>query len=359
MQSNLKSIQDYSCPLPLSNHQKIVLGHGSGGRLTHDLIMKIFNPLFSNPALNESNDAAILSINNEICLAFCTDSHVVYPLFFAGGDIGKLAICGTVNDLVVMGAQPMYISTGFIIEEGVDINIIKSIATSMQIAAEEAGVKIVAGDTKVVQKGKADGIYINTAGIGLLQPELKIKGSNAQVGDAIIISGTIGDHGVAVLEARGELGFSSGIKSDISPLNELVNNILDVNRKYDYHIIHAMRDPTRGGLATTLNEIACQSEVCIKIDENIIPIVKEVKSACELLGFDPLYMANEGKIIVVVDQKHSIEVLHAMRRHKYGTLSEIIGYVHAEPKGRVLLKTAIGSTRILDMLSGEMLPRIC
>jgi len=287
-------------------------------------------------------------------LSISTDAHVVMPLFFPGGDIGKLAVCGTVNDVAMLGAKPLYLTAGFILEEGLPMSTLQQVIASMQAAAQEAGVQIVAGDTKVVQKGKADGLYITTAGVGLIPNGTNISGAQAKPGDAIILSGSLGDHGIAVLGARGELGFESTIQSDVAPLNHLIKIMMDASQN-----IHVLRDPTRGGLATTLNEIATQSNMGISLDEKTIPVHPEVASACEMLGFDPLYIANEGKLVAFVAREDADAVLQAMKSTRYGEDAVIIGEVTAEPKGRVLLKTAIGSTRVVDMLAGEMLPRIC
>ena len=351
-----------ACPVPLPHTKMIVMGHGSGGRMSHDLITHTFLPSFDNEILRRSNDAGIvntrLSLPNQkldSCkLAISTDSHVVWPLFFAGGDIGRLAVCGTVNDVAMMGAVPLYLTAGFILEEGLEFEILERIVLSMQAAAKEAGIQIVAGDTKVVQNGKADGIYINTAGIGILPENLNIDGSYAQPGDIVIVSGTLGDHGIAVLEARGELGFRSGITSDIAPLNNMVKNILNAGAD-----VHVLRDPTRGGLATSLTEIARQSHVCIEIEEKKIPVQPAVNAACEMLGFDPLYIANEGKLMAIVGESSAEKALMAMRNSRYGKDAVAIGKVIDKPSGRVLMRTSLGSTRVIEMLSGEMLPRIC
>jgi hydrogenase expression/formation protein HypE len=287
-------------------------------------------------------------------LSISTDAHVVSPLFFPGGDIGKLAVCGTVNDVAMLGAKPLYLTAGFILEEGLQMDMLQRVIESMRQAAEEAGVQIVAGDTKVVQRGKADGLYITTAGIGVVREGVAVSGANAKAGDAVILSGSLGDHGIAVLGARGELGFQSSIQSDIAPLNHLIEAMLEASPN-----IHVLRDPTRGGLATTLNEIAAQSNIGIILHEQAIPVHPEVNAACEMLGFDPLYIANEGKLVCFVPREDAEKVLAVMKQTRYGEGSVIIGEVAEAPKGRVLLKTAIGSTRIVDMLAGEMLPRIC
>jgi len=342
------------CPLPLAHNEQIVIGHGSGGKMTHDLITKLFAPYLNSPALQQGNDFAGLTLPQGGRLAVSTDSHIVKPLFFPGGDIGRLAVCGTVNDISMSGGIPLYLTAGFILEEGLPMATLQAVLASMQAAAEEAGVQFVAGDTKVVEKGKGDGLFINTAGIGWIPEGRKVGGALAQPGDAVLISGTIGEHGVAVLAARGELGFETGVQSDAAPLNGLIQAVLQAAPH-----THVLRDPTRGGLATTLNEIAQQSRANILIDETAIPIQPAVRSVCEMLGFDPLYVANEGKVIVIVAAEEAEAALAAMRAQPYGQNAARIGRVEAAPAGRVLLKTPIGGTRILDMLAGEMLPRIC
>jgi hydrogenase expression/formation protein HypE len=359
MTDSTPHIEASVCPLPLKHDQRIVLGHGSGGRMSYDLISKLFLPSFDNPILRIGDDAGIITVPHastdvDYRIAVSTDSHVVLPLFFPGGDIGRLAICGTVNDVAMMGATPQYLTAGFVLEEGLNIEMLQKVIESMHLAAIEADIQIVAGDTKVVQKGKADGLYINTTGFGLIPPGINISGTNAQPGDVVIISGSIGDHGIAVLAARGELRFETEIKSDIAPLNGLVSTILNVSKN-----IHVLRDPTRGGLATSLNEIACQSRVGITIYEDKIPVKSAVSAACEMLGFDPLYIANEGKIISIVEKADAELILTAMQHHPLGSNASMIGMVSENPKGRVLLKTTLGTTRIIDMMSGEMLPRIC
>jgi hydrogenase expression/formation protein HypE len=348
------TLQGAVCPPPISQRDRIVLGHGSGGKLSHDLIAKSFLPPFDNPALRASDDAGLVNLNSCTRLAISTDSHVVWPLFFPGGDIGRLAVCGTVNDVAMMGATPRYLTAGFILEEGLELDTLRRVIDSMHDAAAEAGVQIVAGDTKVVQKGKADGLYINTAGVGLLPVGVEIGGALAKPGDVVILSGPMGDHGIAVLGARGELGFESDIKSDVAPLNHLIEAMLAAGEE-----IHVLRDPTRGGVATSLNEIAKQSQVGIVLTESSLPVRPAVSAACEMLGFDPLYVANEGKLIAIVGREDADRVLKAMRQTRYGEETVIVGEVQAEPKGRVLMKTAIGSNRIVDVLMGEMLPRIC
>jgi hydrogenase expression/formation protein HypE len=348
------NIEGAVCAPPLTHNEQIVMGHGAGGRMSHQLIQKAFMSAFDNPALRAGDDAARVESNLHSNLAISTDAHVVFPLFFPGGDIGKLAVCGTVNDVAMLGAKPLYLTVGFILEEGLPMETLKQVVASMKSAADEAGVQIVAGDTKVVQKGKADGLYITTAGVGVVREGVSISGANAKAGDAVILSGSIGDHGIAVLAARGELGFQSSLQSDVAPLNHLIDAMMNASSN-----VHVLRDPTRGGLATTLNEIATQSNVGIMLNEETLPVHPEVAAACEMLGFDPLYVANEGKLVTMVAREDAEKVLAAMRATKYGEGAVIIGEVTAEPRGRVLLKTELGSTRIVDMLAGEMLPRIC
>lgn len=352
------SFEGPACPMPLAHGEQIVMGHGSGGRLTNELIQRVFLPAFTNPILLAGNDFANPGLPEDArlhgSLAISTDSHIITPLFFPGGDIGRLAVCGTVNDISMSGAIPLFLTAGFILEEGLSIEILQKVATSMQAAAQEAGISIIAGDTKVVERGKGDGIFINTTGVGWVPPERQIGGQLAQPGDVVIISGTLGDHGIAVLSARGELGFETAVQSDTAPLNHLIQDVLKVATN-----THVLRDPTRGGLATTLNEIANQSQLSIWLDETKIPLKPAVKAACEMLGFDPLYIANEGKVIVILPANEAESALSAMRNSPYGLDAVQIGEVKSGSAGRVLLKTPIGGTRILDVLAGEMLPRIC
>jgi len=331
---------------------KILLAHGSGGRLAHDIIRNSLLPALSNPVLARLDDAAVLEPAGR--LAFTTDSYVVQPIFFPGGDIGKLAVCGTVNDLAMVGAVPHYLSLAFIIEEGLPLSELEKIVYSVKEAAKAAGVAVVAGDTKVVNRGTADKLFINTAGIGTIPDEVDISGHNARPGDMLILSGTVGDHGIVVLSQREGLNFATELKSDCAPLNGLVAEMLAASQN-----IHCLRDPTRGGLATTLNEIAEQSDVSIRIYEDKIPVREEVSSACEMLGLDPLYVANEGKLIATVSPDNAKKVLEQMKKHQYGRDAAIIGEVKEENPGRVVMKTGLGTTRIIDMLVGEPLPRIC
>ena len=332
--------------------EKILLAHGSGSRLSHDLISKILAPAIMNPVLARMDDSAVVELSGR--LAFTTDSYVVNPIFFPGGDIGRLAVCGTVNDLSMSGSRPLYISLALIIEEGLDIDDLRRIMQSVGEAAAEAGVQVVTGDTKVVERGKADRLFINTSGIGLIEGTADISGSNARPGDKIILSGGIGEHGMAVMSQREGLRFSLPIASDCAPLNRLVSAMMAASSN-----IHSLRDPTRGGLASTLNEFAKQSDVGIVIEEDKIPVHDGVRGFCELLGLDPLYIANEGKLVAAVDDGDAAGVLSAMRENKYGRQAAVIGKVTSEHRGRVVMKTSIGSSRIVDMPVGEILPRIC
>jgi hydrogenase expression/formation protein HypE len=336
-----------------ASEERIILAHGSGGRLTHELIARVFASRFQNPILARLDDAAALDVPAGSRLAFTTDSFVVSPLFFPGGDIGKLAVCGTVNDLAMVGAQPRYLSAGWIIEEGLPIADLERIADSMAAAAQEAGVQVVAGDTKVVNRGGADKLFINTAGIGFLPAARRISGDAARPGDVVILSGTMGDHGIAVMSQREGLSFSSALKSDCAPLNGLVEAMLAAGE------IHVLRDPTRGGVATTLNELAAQSKVGIEIEEERLPVRQEVRGACEMLGLDPLYVANEGKLLALLPERDVERVLQVMRAQRYGREATIIGRVVEAHLSRVVLRTILGLSRIVDMLVGEQLPRIC
>jgi len=331
----------------------VLLDHGSGGKASHDLVEALFVTRFANPMLSELNDSAVFELSGAR-LAFTTDSYVVDPIFFPGGDIGSLAIHGTVNDLSMRGARPLYVSCGFILEEGLPLADLERIADSMQRAAREAGVVIACGDTKVVPRGAADKIFINTAGIGVIETELDISGQSARPGDAVLVSGTIGDHGVSVLATREGLAFETTVQSDSAPLNGLVAALLAAGLE-----VHVLRDPTRGGLATTLNEIARQSGVGIELTEADIPIRPSVTGACEVLGLDPLYLANEGKAIVIVPGKEAARAMEVMRGDRYGAECALIGKVLPEPQGKVFMKTRVGGRRLVDMLTGEQLPRIC
>jgi hydrogenase expression/formation protein HypE len=337
----------------LMSEGKILLAHGSGGKLSHDLIQKLFLPFFSNPFLEPLDDSAEIP-SQKGRLAFTTDSYVVNPLVFPGGDIGRLAVCGTVNDLSMKGAIPSYLSLSLIIEEGFSIELLKKIISSIHATAQEAGVKVVTGDTKVVEHGAADQLFINTAGIGSIKDGTNLSGKNARTGDVILLSGYIGDHEMAVLSQRESFQFQEELRSDCAPLNDLVGKMLDV-----CPAIRCMRDPTRGGLATTLNEIASMSNVGMMIEEEKIPIRESVRGITELLGLDPLYLANEGKLIAICPSDARDHLLIVMKNHSLGKDARIIGRVTEENAKRVVLKTLIGGHRILDMLSGGQYPRIC
>jgi hydrogenase expression/formation protein HypE len=334
--------------------EKITLAHGSGGKASHELIEKLFVARFGSKPLVALEDSAVLKAGKET-IAFSTDSFVVDPIFFPGGDIGSLAIHGTVNDLAMRGAKPLYLSVGLIIEEGFAYKDLETIAGSLKAAADKAGVEIVAGDTKVVQCGKADKIFINTTGIGLLDKELDISARNGRPGDKIILSGTMADHGATILCQREGLQIQGGFASDSAPLNHLVAAMIKENRKS----IHVLRDPTRGGVGTTLNELALSSGIGIRIREKALPVRDDVKGACELLGLDPLYLANEGKLLAFVEPEAAESLLAVMRQMEYGEKACIIGEAVGEHPGQVVLETIIGSARVVDMLHGEPLPRIC
>jgi hydrogenase expression/formation protein HypE len=342
---------EMSCPLPVTEYSRITLAHGGGGKLTNNLIEKLLLRELDNPYLRQMHDGASLTVNGKI--AFTTDSFVVRPIFFPGGDIGELAVYGTVNDLVCCGAKPKYISLGLILEEGLEMADLTRIVKSIRQAAERSGVYIVTGDTKVVEKGKGDQIFINTSGIGELMPELNIHPRNIKPGDKIIINGSIAEHGIAILSSREGLQFGTEIKSDAAPMIGLLETIYSETKK-----IHCMRDPTRGGLASACNELAKAANVSITLWENEIPIAEEVKGACEIMGFDPLYVANEGKMLFFVPGEVAEIVLHSLRTHPSGQGAAIIGEV-TEGAPQVKLRTVIGSHRIVDMISGEQLPRIC
>ena len=344
----------FNCPVLLSKHDSILLGHGSGGTLTNELIKCLFQKFLGNEYLDAGNDAAILPGHNGEKLVVSTDAHIVSPLFFPGGDIGRLAVCGTVNDVAMMGAHVDALTASFIIEEGLPISDLERIVASMTEACLEANVKIVAGDTKVTERGKSDGLFISTSGFGWLPSGRQISGDLAQPGDAVIISGSVGNHGVAIVQARGNLGFSSSVQSDVAPLNGMIAALLEAVPD-----VHVLRDPTRGGLTTTLVEIARQSGVSIELEESQIPIDQPVRSICEMLGLDPLYMANEGKLILILPNSSADRALEMLRSHKYGKGAALIGKVRENSSGKLWLRTALGTTRVLDMLSAEMLPRIC
>lgn len=357
MADQIPAFEGPVCPMPLKNETTIVLGHGSGGLMTHNLIREVFQSHINNVFIKAGNDFANTTIPEEFKngkLAISTDGHIISPIFFPGGDIGRLSISGTVNDISMSGSVPHYITASFILEEGLAIADLERIVISMQKTAQEAGVHIVAGDTKVVEKGKGDKIFISTTGVGWQSGEINIRGDLARPGDAILISGTIGDHGMAVLSARGDLGFQADLVSDVAPLNHLIQSLVK-----DIPEIHVLRDPTRGGLATTLNEIAQQSHTGLMIYDDLVPINPIVQNACEILGFDPLYVANEGKVVVILPHQYKDQALEIMKKSIYGQNAAYIGEVIDKHPGRVVLKTGYGTTRMLEMLSGEMLPRIC
>ncbi len=342
-----------SCPLPLPAKDRILLGHGSGGKLSAELLREVFLPLFRSPVLGRLEDQAVVEVGG-VRLAFTTDSFVVKPLFFRGGDIGSLAVHGTINDLAMGGAQPLFLSAAFILEEGLETALLQRVAASMARAAEEAGVEIVTGDTKVVERGKGDGIFINTAGIGVVPAGVCLSASSARPGDKIVLSGTVGDHGIAILSERESIGFETAVASDSAPLHRLAADMLAAS-----NAIRCMRDPTRGGLAGTANEIASAARVGITLEESAIPVREEVRGACELLGLDPLYVANEGKLVAVVAPEHADRIVEAMRRNPLGADARIIGTVTDRHPGLVTMRTPFGTTRVVDLLPGDQLPRIC
>lgn len=348
-----------SCPLPIFDHKEIVLGHGSGGKLTSDLIDKIFLPAFRNPVLEKLDDQAVITINGAR-IAFTTDSFVVTPIFFPGGDIGRLAVNGTVNDLAMSGARPLYLSAAFILEEGLSADDLRRVVESMRTAADEAGVQLVTGDTKVVNRGKGDQVFITTTGIGVLEDGIDISADRAQPGDKIILSGFIGDHGMTIMSQRENLEFEGAIQSDCASLNGLVADMLATPKNDDHGgFLHCMRDPTRGGVATTLNEIAKRANVGMLLREQSIAVREAVQGACEVLGLDPLYVANEGKLLAIVAPDMADAVLQQMHRNPLGKDAVIIGEVVSGHPGMVLMTTGIGGTRVLDVMFGEQLPRIC
>ncbi len=353
MSGTTMTIEQMTCPAPLTTGGSVLLGHGSGGKLSAELIREVFLPVLSNPVLARLDDQAVVNINGQR-LAFTTDSFVVKPLFFPGGDIGSLAVHGTINDMAMGGATPLYLSAAFIVEEGFSIDELRRIVHSMKEAAVAAGVEVVTGDTKVVEQGKGDGLFITTTGIGLVPPNVELSGNRARPGDKILLSGSIGEHGIAILAKREGIEFETAMHSDSAALHTLVADMLRAAPG-----IRCMRDPTRGGLSSALNEIAVQSGVSMEIDERAIPVREEVAGACELLGLDPLYVANEGKLIAIVDSASADAVLAAMRRHPLGAQAQIIGRVRAGVPPMVAMRTTLGTTRIVDMLAGDQLPRIC
>jgi hydrogenase expression/formation protein HypE len=350
----MPDFSNWCCPLPLADYPTIVMGHGGGGKLGNELVEHLFLPAFRNPALENLGDAAVLETPGAR-LAMSTDSFVVQPLFFPGGSIGELAVNGTVNDLAVSGAEPKFLSASFILEEGFALAQLAAIVDDMAKAAATAGVKIVTGDTKVVERGHGDGCYITTAGVGLMRPGISVNPLHAMPGDAILISGTIGDHGMAIMSVREGLEFESQIRSDCAALNGMIAEVLDAAGTS----VHAMRDPTRGGLASTLNEIAHSSNVGVAIDESQVPVRPEVQSACELLGLDPVYVANEGKAVFFVATEAAERVLEVLRAHPLGKDAARIGHVTAEHKHMLVARTAMGANRVIPTMIGEQLPRIC
>ncbi|MGO8817943.1 MAG: hydrogenase expression/formation protein HypE [Terriglobia bacterium] len=331
----------------------VLLGHGSGGRLSAELLQRVFLPAFQNQVLNSLNDQAFVQVDSAR-LAFTTDSFVVNPLFFPGGDIGSLAVNGTINDLAMGGAEPLYLSVAFILEEGLPLETLQRVVRSLSGAARDAGIAVVTGDTKVVEKGKGDGLFINTSGIGRVLPGINMSADQARPGDAIILSGSIGDHGITILSQREGLEFESPVVSDCAALHTLVAAMLEASPA-----IRCMRDPTRGGLSSALNEIAAQSRVGMELDESTIPVQEAVRGACELLGLDPLYVANEGKLVAIVEPEHAERILAAMHAHPLGKEARVIGRVTEGNQSMVMMRTTLGTTRIVDMLSGDQLPRIC
>lgn len=355
MAEDKRTVVDFtaSCPIPISDYPQILLAHGGGGKLTHQLIQRMFSAEFSNPLLEPLHDGAVFTIGQSR-FAFSTDSYVVNPIVFPGGDIGDLAVNGTVNDLAMCGAKPLYLAAGFIIEEGLPMEDLWRIVLSMKAAAERAGVLLVTGDTKVVDRGKGDKIFINTSGLGVIEPGVVIAPSMAKPGDDIILSGPIALHGIAVMSVREGLAFETEVTSDTAPLNALVASMLAAGKG-----VHVLRDPTRGGLASALNEIAESAQLGVEIVDAAIPVPDQVRGACEILGLDPLYVANEGKLIAFVDPSDTAAVIGAMKRHSVGSEAVVIGQAVARHPGTVILRSRIGGSRVVDMLSGEQLPRIC
>jgi hydrogenase expression/formation protein HypE len=343
-----------ACPLPISHYDQILLGHGSGGRLTAELLRQVFLPSFSNEFLDRQEDQAILPIPDGGRLAFTTDSFVIRPIFFPGGDIGKLAVCGTLNDLAVGGAKPLYLSAAFIIEEGLPLSELKQIVNSMRAICDEAGVLLVTGDTKVVDRGKGDKVFITTSGVGVIPSGRTLSIANAKPGDHVLVSGAIGDHGISIMSLREGIQFETVLESDCACLASLAQELLDACPS-----VRCMRDPTRGGVAGVLHELADASAVGVKLDESLLPIRTEVRGACEMLGLDPLFVANEGKLIAIVPPDQSPCALNALRRHPLGKNAAKIGEVVAEHRGMVTLRSLIGGERVITLFAGEQLPRIC
>jgi hydrogenase expression/formation protein HypE len=347
------SIYQLACPIPIQQYPTVVMAHGGGGRLMHQLIEKMFVATFGSGALNARHDSALLQVPR-MRLAFTTDSYVVRPLFFPGGDIGKLAVYGTVNDLAMSGARPLYLSLGMILEEGLPMETLWQVVLSIHQAAQAAGVQIVTGDTKVVDRGKGDGVFLNTSGVGVIEHNLTIAPQSVQVGDAVVLSGDIGRHGIAVMAVREGLQFESQIESDCAPLAEPVLALIAEGIE-----VHCLRDLTRGGLASAVVEIAEAAGVGIQLEEARIPVREDVRGACEILGFDPLYVANEGRFVAFVPAAQAEKTVEVLRRFAVSVNADIIGEVSASPEGTVVLRSVIGTSRVVDMLSGEQLPRIC
>ncbi len=344
-----------ACPVPIGKYDRVVLGHGSGGRLTADLVARVFVPAFENDVLGALEDQATLSLGARGArVALTTDAFVVKPLFFPGGDIGRLAICGTVNDLAVGGAEPRFITAAFVLEEGLALADLERVVASMRSACKEAGVALVAGDTKVVERGKADGLYVTTTGLGVVASDTALSVASARPGDHVILSGTMGDHGVAVMSVREGISFETALESDVAPIIDLAKAVLSASRQ-----ARCMRDPTRGGVAGTLNEIATASRVGVAVDEAALPVRPEVRGACEMLGLDPMYVANEGKLVAVVPAEDSDRVLAALRALPNGRTACVVGRVVAGRAGLVTVRSPIGGERLVPVLAGEQLPRIC
>ncbi|SEF93298.1 hydrogenase expression/formation protein HypE [Parabacteroides chinchillae] len=344
---------ELNCPIPFTDSDCVLLAHGGGGRMTHQLISRIFYPAFRNPLLEQDHDGCVFPVSAGR-MAYSTDSFVVDPIFFPGGNIGDLAVNGTVNDLACCGAKPLYLTAGFILEEGLKLNDLERIVQSMKKAADRAGIQIVAGDTKVVERGKCDKLFINTSGIGIVPAGIHIAPSQVQEGDVVICSGAIGVHGITILSARESLGFETNLKSDTVSLNNMLSELLTSIEE-----VHVLRDPTRGGVSGTLNEIAQAANAEIILDETSLPIPEEVRAASDILGLDPLYIANEGLVLIILPEKDAQTALSVMHRFDEGRKATVIGRISSKGKALVRMKTIYGNYRIVDMLSGEQLPRIC
>jgi hydrogenase expression/formation protein HypE len=361
-QENVDWAAGFACPIPITGYSKILLAHGGGGKLSQQLIEKLILPQFANEHLDALHDGAVVPAGN-VRLAFSTDAYVVHPLFFPGGSIGDLAVNGTVNDLAMCGAIPQFLSVALILEEGLPMETLWRVILDMRRAAAQAGVQLVTGDTKVVDRGKGDGVFITTSGIGLVPDGRHVGPTRAHPGDVVILSGPIAAHGIAIMSVREGIAFSTTITSDTAPLNGLVETLYaavqEPGRTDRESPVHVLRDPTRGGVASALNEIAAKANLGIEIDETTVPVDDEVRGACELLGFDPLYVANEGRVIVIVEEQSAGTALEAVRGHPLGSRAAPIGTVVEDHPGRVVLRSSIGGRRIVDMLSGEQLPRIC